>query len=227
MNFKPLVVFANVYDCEPAINALKQIPADQLHINYYPYPENYKQIELFLESHKSYTHILYVAPDIVLNKVAWQIMTEYILNNNPAVYGCYLQVDSINEPESLACCVKMPTLNYLNRRYRWVKESQRQYFLDHDLMILPVKFNANFAFVRIDVKEKIPYMAIPYPSDERPITETSGGYACDLAFCHYLEALNITPLVDLRVQVQHLRYAGKLLVGIKVKNVKFIPYELI
>lgn len=223
--FNPLIVFANAYDCYPAIAALKEIPCDQLHVNYYPYPENYIEAETFFESHKEYTHLFYVAPDIVLNLQIWEYMKNYIIENNPGVYGCYCHVDTKKNKDSLACCLTLPSIAYATRNYRWLKESQRKHLIEKGLTVLKVKFNANLAFVRRDIKNKIKYMSLPYDTDERPIHESRGGYACDLAFCHCLDKMGIDPLVDLRFKAIHLRYAGKLQVGIKPKNTEFFKYD--
>ena len=220
---KPLICFANAYDCIESIEALKTIPCDQLHVEYFPYPQNYIEIEKWLESHKEYTHILYIAPDIVLTKSAYLIMIDYIKQHDPPVYGPSCNVDQNND--ALACCLKLPEIFYWNRRYRWVKEHHRQYFLEHDMPLIQVKFNANLAFVRRDIFDKIPYMALPYDTDERPIHESAGGYACDLAFCHYCNHLDIPILVDMRVKLKHLRYAGPLQVGKKEPKITFYNYN--
>lgn len=220
----PLIVFANAYDCEEAIQALKKLPYSQLHINYVSYPDNYTIAEKFFNENREFTHLFYVAPDIVVTNSGFKIMIEYIENNDPPVYGCCCNVDTDKLKDVLACTLKLPDLKYENRRYRWIQESHRQIFLDDDIPIIKVGFNANLCFVRRDIKEKIKYMAIPYQTDERPIHEREGGYACDLAFNHYCEFLHIDRLVDLRVKFNHLRYAGPLQVGKKDPLVIFKNY---
>ena len=216
MQVKPLVVFANVYDCYPAIDGMKQLEQyDQLWVNYVKYPFNYSITEKFFEENKQYTHLFYVAPDIVLTKYDFDCMIKYIEKHNPPVYGACCNVDTQKYNDSLACCLKLPDLEYVNRRYRWLKESQRKFLINNGSSVIKVKFNANLAFVRRDIKEKIKYMTVPYETDERPIHEANGGYACDLAFCHFMDSLGIEPLVDLRYKLKHLRYNGRVLVGVK------------
>jgi len=155
----------------------------------------------------------------------WRHMCKYIKENDPDVYGCCCNVDKGKYIDSLAATLRLPAIRYDLRVYRWLKESQRKYLLNQGETVIPVKFNANLAFVKRVVKQQIKYMSLPYPTDERPVHERRGGYACDLAFCHSLEALDIVPLLDLRVKLEHLRYAGKLQVGIKPKEIKFLKYE--
>ncbi len=222
---KPIIFFANAYDCIPSIEALKEIPCDQLHIEYYPYPQNYIEVEKFLNTHIEYTHIFYIAPDVVLTLAAWNHLMEYVEKNNPDVYGPCCNVDTNSHKDDLACCLKLPDIKYENRRYRWVKESHRQHYLNNNMPVIEVKFNANLCIIKREIKDKIPYMALPYLTDERPIHEKKGGFACDLAFNHFCESLNVKRLVDFRVKLQHLRYAGPLQVGKKEPKLTFIRYN--
>ncbi len=220
--FNPVIIFANAYDCKPVIEALEKINCDQLHINYYPYPTNYHKAEEFLEEHPEYSHLFYVAPDIVLDEFVWDMMCQYVKENDPAVYGCCCNVDTDKYSDSLACCLTLPTLEYETRNYRWLKESQRQDALSRGWKVIPVKFNANLAFVKTSIKKCFKYMSIPVQKDVRPIHEQEGGFACDLALCHQFDYSGIEVLVDLRYKVKHLRYAGELLVGKITPNTKFI-----
>ena len=105
---KILVVFANVYDCDPAIQAVKKLPCDKLFIEYFPYPDNYFQVEKFLKDKPEYTHILYVAPDLVIDLDIFNAMVENLIINDYDVYGCCLNVDMDKDKDSLAACLKLP-----------------------------------------------------------------------------------------------------------------------
>ncbi len=217
----PLIVFANVYDCWPAIQGLRWLEKyDQLWVNYVKYPTNYIITESFFEENKQYTHLLYVAPDMVLDDYSFDCMIKYVEKHDPPVYGGCLNVDTEKYKDALACCLSLPEIDYINRRYRWVNEVHRKFMLNNGTSVIKVKFNANFAFIRRDIKEKIKFMSLPYETDERPIHERAGGYACDLAFCHSLNHLGIDPLVDLRYKFKHLRYNGRLLVGVKEPKIE-------
>ena len=220
---KILVAFANVYDCEPAIQAVKKLPCDKLFIEYFTYPDNYFQVEKFLKDKPEYTHILYVAPDLVIDLDIFNAMVENLIINDYDVYGCCLNVDMDKDKDSLAACIKLPELNYSNRRYRWIKEHHRLIMLQ-SINVIPVRFNAGFHFIKRNIKDKIPYTTLPYPTDERPIWETRGGYACDLALSHWLNFFDIPIMLDLRYKITHLRYAGPVLVGKKEPKITFYPY---
>ena len=65
---------------------------------------------------------------------------------------------------------------------------------------------------------------LPFETNQKPIWEERGGWACDLAFCHYCDFMNIPIIVNLQVKLNHLRYADKLQVGIKKPLITFIPF---
>lgn len=223
--FNPLIAFANAYDCKPAIEALDKIPCDQIRINYFPYPDNYFEVEKFFESHKEYTHLLYLAPDVVLDEMSFDCMVEELKKNDYDVYGPVCNVDTGKYENRLACCTNLPTLEYSSRRYNWLSEALRQHLLGYDKKIIQVKFNAGLHWVKREIKDKIKYTTIPKETDERPIWETKGGYACDLAFSHWLDHLGIKIMVDMRYKLKHLRYAAPLQVGKKEPNVEFFKYK--
>ena len=104
-------------------------------------------------------------------------------------------------------------------------ESNRLYFLEHDVKILKVKFNAlAFCFIKRNILEKYSFTTLPFQTDEKPIWERKTGYACDLAFAHYCDFFKIDIMVDLRIKANHLRFPGPLLVGKKPPKITFIRY---
>lgn len=222
---KPLLVFSNAYDCKPVIDELKNIPCDQLHINYFSYPYNYTIGEnFFLEN--DYSHYIPIAPDLVLTKEQFLFLSKEVEKNPNDVYGPCCNVDTAKYKDRLAFCLRLPLLEYLNRRYYWSSEGFRQAAITNGVNVIDVKFNALAApFIPRKIKEKCRFTKTPYKTDERPIWEKRGGYACDLAFCHYCDYLKIPIKVDLRIKCLHLRYGGTLQVGIKEPSVIFYKWD--
>ena len=217
--FKPLIVFSNPYDCEPVLKALEDIPYDQLHLNYMPYPKNYFEGRKFFLENQQYTHYFVQSPDLIPVKEDFEKMCEYVKKNNPPVYCGCCNVDKKKHKDHIAACYRLPMLEYENRVYRWLAESQRQQILEN-FERLPVKFNGlTSTFIRRDIVEKIPFTKLPYPTDERPIWESRGGYAADLAFAHYCDYMDIPILMDFRFKWEHLRYWGELQVGKKTPTI--------
>ena len=207
------------------LEALKQIPCDQLHINFYPYPKNYQIGQEYFLNHPEYTHYLVQSPDLIPEKQDYLKMLKILKKEDYDVYGPCANVDNGKYKHHIIGCNKLPELPYEKRRYRWIAESQRQYFLNAGINILSVKFNGlAFCFIKREYIEKIKFTTLPYETDDRPIWETRGGYACDLAFMHWMNFLNKKVILDLRFKWVHNRYGLPLQVGKKKPLITFIPY---
>ena len=221
----PLVCFGNALDCKPAIEAFKKLPCDKLQLDYFEYPNNYSKAQEFFLLNKEYTHFIYLSPDLVVSVNQFDELKTQVGINNFDVFGLVCNVDKGKYSDKLACCLKLPKLRYEFRRYRWIAESQRQWFLSNGIRFINVKFNAlAFCFIKREILEKYTFTELPYETDERPIWESRGGYACDLAFCHYCDFHKIDIKIDLRIKADHLRYGGKKQVGKKDSKITFIPH---
>ena len=226
MNVNPLVCFGNAYDCKEAIKSFNELPCDKLRLDYVKYPFNFLEAQKFFLQHKEYTHFVYLSPDLVITKQQFNELKKVVEANDYDVYGPVCNVDKGKYSNKLACCLKLPVIPFQLRQYRFIDESNRLYFLEHDVKILKVKFNGLvFCFIKRSILEKYSFSTLPFQIDEKPIWESKVGYACDLAFCHYCDFSNIDILVDLRIKTEHLRYAGPLQVGKKPSKITFIRYE--
>ena len=223
---KPLLVFSNAYDMPQVKEALKEIPCDQLHLDFFKYPLNYEHGQKFFLEHKEYTHYLVQSPDLIPQKDDYLKMIHILQEWDYDVYGPCANVDTKDWKNHIIACNKLPELSYENRRYRWVSESQRQYYLEHTINTIKTKFNGlAFAFIKRELLEQIKFTSLPYPTDERPLWEAKGGYACDLAFMHWMDYLKKEVIVDLRFKWVHNRYGSELLVGKREPKITFIPYD--
>ena len=72
---------------------------------------------------------------------------------------------------------------------------------------------------------KYTFSTLPFETTEKPIWEARGGWACDLAFCHYCDYTNIEILVNLKIKLNHLRFWGKLQIGLKPPKMEFIKWK--
>jgi len=223
---KPLLCFGNAYDCKAAIDSFNKIPCDKLRLDYVEYPNNFLEAQKYLLEHKEYTHFIYQAPDLVISVNQFNELVKTVEANNYPVYGPVCNMDNGKYKDKLACCLKLPDIKFNLRNYRWVQEEARQYFLNEGINILDVKFNGlTFCFIKRSILEKYQFSTLPYTTHEKAIWENRGGWACDLAFCHYCDFENISILVDLRIKLIHLRYADKSHVGIKKPKITFIRYN--
>jgi len=219
-----LVCFGNAYDCKEAIESFNNLPCDKLRLDYMKYPNQLLKAQEFFLQHKEYTHFVYLAPDLQISISQFNHLKKQIEANDYDVYGPVCNVDKGKYIDKLACCNKLPSIKFEFRNYRFVQEEARQYFLNAGIKHHTVKFNGLvFCFIKREILEDYAFSTLPFQTDEKPIWENRGGWACDLAFCHYCDFKHITILVDLQVKLNHLRYCGPLQVGIKPEKITFIP----
>ena len=188
------------------------------------YPTNYVESRKFFLEHKEYTHYVALPNDLVVTPEIFQKLCDTLEKYDyPVLSGC-CNVDFKGKWANMVnVCLKLPALAYKDRNYRWLAESQRLELISRGVTITQFDF-AGFPcmFIRRDILEKIPFATVPYPTNERPIWETDGGFGGDVAFCTSLKYYGIPNRVDLTCIMEHLRYEGKMLVGIKPPEVVFI-----
>jgi len=226
MKCKPLVCFGNAYDCKEAIESFDNLPCDKLRLDYVKYPNNFLEAQKFFLAHKEYTHFVYLAPDLVISKYEFLQLKEIIEKNDYDVYGPLCNMDNGKYKDKMDCCIKLPSIEYETRNYRFLQEEVRLYLLNDGLDNLKVKFNGlTFCFIKRKILEKYEFGTLPFKTDEKPIWENRGGWACDLAFSHYCDFMNIDILIDLKIKLKHLRYPGKLQIGLKPPKIEFIKWQ--
>jgi len=226
MKCKPLVCFGNAYDCKEAIESFVNLPCDKLRLDYVEYPNNFLEAQRFFLEHKEFTHFVYLSPDLVISKSQFIELKKEVEAWDYEVYGPVCNVDQGKYKDKLACCNKLPSIKYEFRNYRWVQEEARQYFLSHGIKHHKVKFNGlTFCFIKRDILKHYSFSTLPFETQEKPIWEERGGWACDLAFSHYCDYEHIIMIVDLRIKLKHLRFPGKLQVGLKPPKITFLKYD--
>ncbi len=226
MKCNPLVCFANVYDCQPSIDSFNDLPCDKLRLDYFEYPNQFLEAQKFFLEHKEYTHFVYLAPDLVISKSQFNELKKLCEAWDYDVYGPVANVDLGKYKNKLNCCIKLPTIKWEFRNYRWIQEEARQYFMNAGIMHHNVKFNGlTFCFIKRHILEKYKFSTLPVETDEKPLWETRGGWACDLAFCHYCNYANIDIIVNLKIKLKHLRFIGANQVGKKEPKITFLKYD--
>ena len=226
MKCKPLVCFGNAYDCKEAIESFNELPCDKLRLDFIGYPQNFLKAQEFFLSHKEYTHFIYLAPDLVISKSEFLELKEIIDDNDYDVYGPVCNMDNAKYKDKMDCCIKLPSIEYESRNYRLLQEEVRQYLLNDGIKNLKVKFNGlTFCFIKREILMKYTFSTLPFKTNEKPIWEARGGWACDLAFAHYCDFNNIDMIVNLKIKLKHLRFWGKLQIGLKPPKMEFIKWK--
>ena len=207
-------------------DGLSKLPCDQLHIEFYKYPQSHLIGQSFFLAHKEYTHYLIASTDVIPEFKDWKYLTQELIQNDYDVYGPCQNVDNVKWKNHIIGCNKLPKLEFGSRLYNWISESQRQWYLSHNIIKIPVKFNGlAFSFIRRNLIEIILFGKTPYKTKAKPSWEMSGGWACDLAFMHYCDYLDYEVILDLKVKWQHNRFGSPNLVGKRTPNVKYYNHK--
>lgn len=225
MTFNPLIGYYHAVDLEAVKDGLNEINADKLQVSYFPYPFPHRIIEKCFKDNLEYTHLIMIPNDMVYDDKAFQKTKEIVEKFNYPVLTGLVNVDLAENKDKCNVCFKLPELPYVNRRYRWLVESQRLHLLSKNQRLINVMFAGYPAIcIRRDVLDKVRLNIFPEDKkvDELPIWESRGGFANDLIFCHNLNDANIPIICDLENKMLHFRYEGKSQIGIKKEKVKFI-----
>lgn len=118
--------------------------------------------------------------------------------------------------------VNLPALDYDSRRYYWLSKNRYP-----NTMIQPPFAGHPFMTLKRSVLDKIQLWVIEpkYEKMGQPQFETKGGFASDLSLAYSLKEHGIKINCDTGIIMEHLRYYGKMLVGIKNPKVVFIKYR--
>lgn len=225
MTFNPLIGYYHAVDLKEVKDGLNSIHADKLQVSYFPYPYPHRLIEYLFKKNKEYTHLIMIPNDLVYDDSNFQKTKEVVEKYDYPVITGLCNVDLKENKDKMNVCLKLPGLPYINRRYRWLVESQRLELLSRNQRLINVMFAGYPAIcIRRDILDKVRLNIFPEDKkvDELPIWESRGGFANDLIFCHNLKDANIPIICDLENKMLHFRYEGKSQIGVKPEKVKFI-----
>ena len=225
MNFKPLIGYWHSVDLVQVKEALDEIPCDKIQVSYFDYPYPQRKVLEYFKENPEYTHLILIPNDLVYNLRNFTMTERAVRELDPPVLCGLCNVDLGQYKDFWNVCPKLPTLEFTQRRYRWMAESQRLHHLNLGFRFIPVKFAGFPAMcVRRDVfdKCKINEFNESIKTKEVPIWESQLGYANDLMFCHNLSDLEITIVCDLENTMLHLRFQGEKQNGKKQPNVHLV-----
>lgn len=225
---KPLLAYWTATDLTVVYEGLEECPCDQVHIKYfnYPYPHiiaedffhaaNYR---LRKKGQEPYTHLILVPNDLVVNRQAYNKLMKNIEAFDYPVISGVCNVDLNTWKDYLNITKNLPMLDYKKRVYKWISKNR------YPNMIIQIPF-AGFPMMVIkrEVLEKtrINWLAPQIKGKNPALWEEKGGYGNDLAFAWNLATMGIPQYADTGINLIHLRYQGKKLVGIVKPIVEFI-----
>jgi len=222
MKIKPLLVYWRPKDIQPVLDGLKEIPCDQLFLNYMAYPYNYEMTTSFFKSNPEYTHLIVLPNDLVPTRDVYDKLIKHIREKDLAVVSGVCNWDTGKYKDYINITSNLPTLDYANRRY--YKLSKNRY--PNTLLKIPWA-GFPFMFIRRDIVFKVPFPphCVKDTKGQRPIWETKGGFGGDLCWAHNLDYYNIEQWADTGCNMKHLRFYGEMLVGVKSPSIEFFKYN--
>jgi len=219
--FKPLLVYWRPKDIPQVLDGLKQIPCDQLFLNYMPYPYIYQITTSFFLSNPEYTHLICHPNDLVPTRDVYDKLVKHIAQKDYAVISGVCNWDMEKYKDYWNITVDLPALKYSERVYHKLHKDR----YPNTLLKVPWA-GFPFMFIRRDIIKKVPFPPICVKeTDERPIWESKGGFGGDVCWANNLDYYNIEQYADTGCNMLHLRFAGKMLVGVKSPSIEFFKYE--
>jgi len=232
---KPLICNMRARDIKPVLDKRNELKFDQLSCNYInsmgTEPEVYRRIrDIFLndERFQKYTHLV-IAPDdlIVENHHIEALINDLEAFDYPVLSGICNVDMSLNRYKYAICIRNLPNRNWDDgshtnkeqlRFYDWATEEDIK-----EGNIIRVLFSGfPLMFIRRDIVEKIPFETdFEWNKDSDPNCAAS----IDVTFNTRCYELGIPVMADCDVNMTHLRYGGKIKVGIKHKSIDWIRYR--
>ncbi len=221
MKIKPLLVYWRPKDIQPVLDGLKEIPCDQLFLNYMSYPWNYDISIAFFKSNKEYTHLICHPNDLVPTRKVYDKLVKNIRDKDYPVISGVCNWDEGKYKDYLNITANLPSLKYSERFYHKISRAR------YPNMIFKVPWAGfPFMFIRRDIIMKVPFPPDCAKDDSfRPIWEEKGGFGGDICWAHSLDYHKIEQWVDTSCNMKHLRFQGEMLVGVKPPSIEFFKYE--
>lgn len=221
LKFNPLLVYWRPKDLPEVLKGLETIPCDKLFINYFPYPYPQRITNNFFRKHTEYTHLIIIPNDLVCDVSHYNKIKSHIEKNDFEVICGVAPVDTGKRKDYWCVTVNLPSLDYDSRRYYWLSKNR------YPNTLIQVPFAGHpFMTLKRSVLDKIQLWVVPakYAGMGQPEWETRGGFASDLSLAYSLKDYGIKINCDTGIIMGHLRYKGKMLVGIKPQKVVFKKY---
>jgi len=221
-NINPLLVYWRPKDIPEVLDGMKTIPCDKLFVNYMPYPYNYEITTAFFKANPNYTHLICSPNDLVPTREVYDKLIKHIEEKDYPVISGVTNWDMEKYKDYINITSNLPALNYADRIY--YKLSKDRY----PNTVLKVPWAGfPFMFIRRDIIFKVPFppTCVKDTDGQRPIWETKGGFGGDLCWAHNLDYYNIPIYADTGCNMKHLRFFGKMLVGVKPPSIEFFKYN--
>jgi hypothetical protein len=192
---KVLLVSPSPRDIPDVKNALDKIPCDKLFAKYYKQPEAYKLMRNFFLERKEYDYIAIVPDDLIVTPIDYMTLLEDLFRYNyPAIGGIcnnhYETTGRRSNEFNVAWTLAGPGW------YWWTGEEIADNIKKKGPIHKVEFLGFGFIFIRRDIVEAMEFRG----------AMDSGNAAFDLGFAFDCKERNIPIHVDLRVNMDHLKW---------------------
>lgn len=213
MIIKPLLVYLQPKDLPEVLIPLSKIPIDKLYIKYHTEKQAFQRLHLFIDFHwKEYTHLVLFENDIIVRPDDFrQLICDIEEYPFLDIISGVMNVDMDENKDYLACTTDLPNLQY-PRVMHWIPKEN---------MSIGIHRIRHAGFSLVAIKTKMLFHNWILKGFDK---NTEGDIDADLYFSHECAKANIPMYVDSRICLTHLRYKGKMMVGIKEPEMEFVPW---
>ena len=210
---KLLVVVPSPREIQQVIEAQTALPHDKLWIKYTPSFEAYLKARDFFMEHKEYTHVAIAPDDLVPTLEGVQLLVEDIEKEGFDVVSAYCAVDSNNKDGSsgdLAICFNLVGVSREQRNYQWITRKEMEVLKASTRFIQCKHVGTPFTIFSRYVAERMVWEGDFQFNHGHP---DNNSVAQDVVFCNSIDQMGLPIVVDTRVEFDHLRSSGVVLVN--------------
>ncbi len=182
------------------------LPCDKIIPRFIPEWQAYKLMREYFLEHMEYSHLVLATDDIVVKpEHIKQLIRDIELHDYPVVAGL-MNVDQ-GDKININIAYQLPLKNRRSRKYQWMKRNELP--IDN---CFKVAFNGfSLMAIRRDIVAKSSFSADRVFEGKPP----EQGASLDLVFCYWCQDNNIPVYCDKRIDMEHLRKSGVIMIGQK------------
>lgn len=209
MDVKILIASPSPRDIAEVLEHRALLPYDQLFAKYMTMDDAYCRLQSWFLDHREYSHFVFAPDDLVVKPANVERLVSKIRELDPPVISGVCNVDMDGKAHLLAIAHNLPNVRHVDgsRKYEFYRVDE--YDAKQEIVEVPWSGFPLMA-IRRDVMERIKFEG-DAKFNGHAVTNTSW----DVIFCWNCAIERIPVLADMGNQMVHLRYGGKIKVGLK------------
>lgn len=178
-----------------------KLPCDRLIARFYPEYQAYNTMRDYFLRHPQYTHMVLATDDIVVLPRHIDMLIDDLEENDYPVLSGMMNVDQ-HDTVNVNLTRELPLKDRKHRAYRWIKRDElpEERFFEVAFSGFPLMA------IRRDLVTDYMFAADRVFEGKPP----DRGASLDLVFCYWCQQNDIPITVDQKIDMKHLRNAGRL-----------------